>query len=68
MPKKPMKKTQRSPAELQAEVEELSWRLQETEQVLEAIRTGSIDAVVVSGADEEDHRRPFRHRAGAGRA
>jgi PAS domain S-box-containing protein len=53
VPEKPRSAIQKSREELQSEVEELSRRLEETEQVLEAIKTGAIDAVVVSTAAGE---------------
>lgn len=48
-----MSDSQKSREELVAELEELSRRLEETEQILAAIQSGSVDAVVVSTAEGE---------------
>ncbi|MBJ6798785.1 PAS domain-containing sensor histidine kinase [Geomonas propionica] len=44
----PLSDTPKSREELEAQIEELSRRLEETEQILEAIQSGSVDAVVVA--------------------
>src|SRR6266850_1433912 len=40
-----------TPGDLKAEINELKARLTEAEQTLHAIRTGEVDALVVSGSD-----------------
>jgi len=50
MPGKPTNKTQ---AQLIAENEDLRRRLEEAEETLNAIRSGEVDAIIVSGADGE---------------
>jgi PAS domain S-box-containing protein len=47
------KKANRTNAELLAEIERLKARLDEAEQTLDAIRTGQVDAVVVTGPQGE---------------
>jgi PAS domain S-box-containing protein len=49
----PITDKEKSRAELAAEVEELSRRLEETEQILDAIQSGAVDAVVVSSSEGE---------------
>ncbi len=46
-----MSNTDKSPKELQAEIDELRYRLEEAEETLRAIGSGEVDAFVVSGPD-----------------
>ena len=48
---------------LLAEIEELRLRLQDAEETLEAIRTGGVDALVVSGPEERADIYAFRSRS-----
>ncbi len=47
------KKTDKTPEQLRAEIDELKIRLQEAEDTIQAIREGAVDAVVVAGPKGE---------------